>query len=59
MRRLARRYIARYGAHESREIDIAIAACAIRHEAALWTLNTADFADIPGLRLYQAKSNFS
>ncbi len=43
----------------SREIDIAIAACAIRHEAALWTLNTADFADIPGLRLYHAKSNFS
>jgi predicted nucleic acid-binding protein len=43
----------------SREADIAIAACAIRHEAALWTLNNADFADIPGLRLYQAKSNFS
>lgn len=43
----------------SREIDIAIAACAIRREAALWTLNTADFADIPGLRLYRAKSNSS
>jgi predicted nucleic acid-binding protein len=35
----------------SREIDIAIAACAIRREAELWTLNPADFADIPGLRL--------
>jgi predicted nucleic acid-binding protein len=35
----------------SREIDIAIAACAIRREAELWTLNRADFADIPGLRL--------
>jgi len=35
-----------------REMDIAIAACAITHEAALWTLNTADFKDIPGLRLY-------
>jgi predicted nucleic acid-binding protein len=35
-----------------REMDLAIAACAITHEAALWTLNTADFKDIPGLRLY-------
>ena len=36
----------------SREVDIAIAAMAIRHKAELWTLNRADFADIPGLRLY-------
>jgi predicted nucleic acid-binding protein len=35
-----------------REMDIAIAACAITHEAALWTLNIADFKDIPGLRFY-------
>ena len=35
-----------------REVDIAIAACAIEHEAALWTLNPQDFKDIPGLRLY-------
>jgi predicted nucleic acid-binding protein len=35
----------------TREVDIAIAACAIRHDAALWTLNPGDFADIPGLRL--------
>lgn len=34
-----------------REIDIAIAACAIAREAELWTLNLADFKDIPGLRL--------
>jgi predicted nucleic acid-binding protein len=34
-----------------REIDIAIAACAIRREAELWTVNRADFADIPRLRL--------
>lgn len=33
-----------------RETDLAIAACAIRHEAELWTLNRRDFADIPGLR---------
>jgi predicted nucleic acid-binding protein len=34
-----------------REIDIAIAACAIGRNAALWTLNRQDFADIPGLEL--------
>jgi predicted nucleic acid-binding protein len=34
-----------------RETDLMIAACAIRHDAELWTLNTADFKDIPGLRL--------
>ncbi|HWZ34087.1 MAG TPA: PIN domain-containing protein [Bryobacteraceae bacterium] len=38
----------------SREADIAIAACAIRREAELWTLNTTDFSDIPGLRLFTA-----
>jgi len=35
-----------------REMDIAIAACAIEHAAALWTLNRDDFSDIPDLRLY-------
>jgi len=35
----------------SRQVDIAIAATAIANEAALWTLNHRDFADIPGLRL--------
>jgi predicted nucleic acid-binding protein len=34
-----------------REIDLAIAACAIAHNAALWTLNREDFQDIPDLRL--------
>ncbi len=34
-----------------REIDLMIAACAIRHDVELWTLNVADFKDIPGLRL--------
>ncbi|MBA2303144.1 MAG: type II toxin-antitoxin system VapC family toxin [Acidobacteria bacterium] len=34
-----------------REIDIAIAACALTNSAALWTLNPKDFADIPGLTL--------
>jgi len=35
-----------------REIDLAIAACAILRNAALWTLNPKDFRDIPGVRLY-------
>ena len=34
-----------------REIDLAIAACAIAHDASLWTLNISDFKDIPGLGL--------
>ena len=35
-----------------REVDLGIAACAILREAQLWTLNRADFRDVPGLRLY-------
>lgn len=35
-----------------REIDLAIAASAIHRDAQLWTLNQADFRDVPGLRLY-------
>jgi predicted nucleic acid-binding protein len=35
-----------------RDMDIAIAACAIEHVARLWTLNPADFRDLPGLELY-------
>ena len=38
----------------TREMDIGIAACAIVRDAELWTLNPADFDDIPGLRLYRA-----
>ena len=34
-----------------REIDLAIAACAIIHNAQLWTLNPADFRDIPNLKV--------
>lgn len=36
-----------------RDMDLAIAACAIEHGAALWTLNRDDFADIPDLRLFE------
>jgi len=35
-----------------REIDLAIAACALSWDAALWTLNPSDFVDVPGLRLH-------
>lgn len=34
-----------------REIDLAIAACALTWEATLWTLNVGDFEDIPGLQV--------
>ncbi len=34
-----------------RELDLAVAACAITHGATLWTLNRKDFRDIPHLRL--------
>jgi len=35
-----------------RELDIAIAACAVAQGARLWTLNPDDFRDIPGLDLH-------
>ena len=34
-----------------RAADLAIAACALVNEAALWTLNPKDFSDVPGLKL--------
>lgn len=34
-----------------RDLDFAIAACALVDEAALWTLNPKDFSDVPGLKL--------
>lgn len=39
-----------------RELDIAIAACSIVRNAELWTLNHADFRDIPDLRLKGAET---
>jgi predicted nucleic acid-binding protein len=35
-----------------RELDIAIAACALTQDASLWTLNPDDFHDVPGLHLH-------
>jgi len=51
--RLAASLCQRLPGARRRQSDIAIAACAIEHGAALWTINTQDFADIPGLRLYR------
>lgn len=36
-----------------RELDIAIAACALTQDASLWTLNDEDFRDLPGLHLHR------
>jgi predicted nucleic acid-binding protein len=35
-----------------REIDLAIAGCAIAWNASLWTLNPGDFGDVPGVRAW-------
>jgi predicted nucleic acid-binding protein len=37
-----------------REIDLAIAACALTLGARLWTRNAHDFQDLPDLQLYEA-----
>ncbi len=42
-------------APRGREIDLAIAACAIRWNAALCTLNIKDFRDVPGLNLFKPR----
>lgn len=34
-----------------RELDLAVAACALAWKASLWTLNQKDFRDIPGLQM--------
>jgi predicted nucleic acid-binding protein len=38
----------------ARATDLSVAACAIVHGAALWTLDPEDLDDVPGLRLYRA-----
>lgn len=39
------------GKPRGREIDLAVAACALERNASLWTLNPRDFSDIEGLKL--------
>ena len=51
--RLAARLYTRVKRARGREIDLAIAACALAHNAAVWTLNPGDFTDIPELRLVE------
>ena len=48
---LAAEIYVRLGRPRRREIDIAVAACAVTQQAALWTLNPRDFVDMPGLEL--------
>ncbi len=48
---LAAELYRRTGRARQRAVDLAIAACAISHGAALWTLNPKDFRDIPGLTI--------
>jgi predicted nucleic acid-binding protein len=49
---VAARLYARVHRARGREIDLAIAACALSYGASLWTLNPDDFADIPDLVLH-------
>lgn len=49
---VAARLYAQLARPRGREIDLAIAACALTQGAAFWTLNLQDFRDVPGLRLY-------
>lgn len=48
---LAARLYGRVSRARGRELDLAIAACAITSGATLWTLNRADFQDLPDLKL--------
>src|SRR5262245_41414041 len=51
--RLAADLYRRVRRSRGRELDIAIAACALGRTAPLWTLNLRDFQDIPGLQLHR------
>jgi predicted nucleic acid-binding protein len=51
--RLAANVYRRVRRARGRELDIAIAACALGQGAPLWTLNPGDFRDIPDLELHR------
>ena len=48
---IAARLYAQVARPRQREIDLAVAACALHDGGTLWTLNPADFRDVPGLAL--------
>jgi predicted nucleic acid-binding protein len=48
---IAARLYASISRPRGRELDLAIAAHAVARDASLWTLNSADFEDLPGVRL--------
>ena len=48
---IAARLYAEVRKARGREVDLAIAACAMSRGASLWTLNDDDFRDVPGLLL--------
>ncbi len=48
---LAARLYKKVPRSRGRELDLAVAACALVAGGAIWTLNPADFRDIPNLRL--------
>jgi len=54
--RIAANVYRRVSRARGREVDIAIAACAIAQRAHLWTLNPDDFRDIPGLDLHVSRA---
>jgi len=56
---IAAELYARVARPRGRDIDLAIAACAIARAGALWTLNRDDFSDLPGLDLYTPSTRFS
>lgn len=51
--RTAARLYAEVDEARGREVDLAIAACALVREARVWTLNVRDFEDVPGLDIYE------
>jgi predicted nucleic acid-binding protein len=53
--RIASRLYGKVKRPRGREGDLAVAACAIANGAALWTLNTRDFEDIPTLNLWKTE----
>lgn len=55
---VAARLYATVARARGRELDLAIAAHALAREAALWSLNVDDFADLPGILLEAQYGDF-